>query len=64
MQNKTCERCGASYNPNVITQKYCPTCGGIMAMQRARERKERWRAREKERREERRLLERERKLCE
>ena len=64
MQNKTCERCGVVYNPNVITQKYCPMCGGIVAREKKLERWRRWAAREKERREERRLLERERKLCE
>lgn len=49
MKNKVCERCGEVYNPDSHTQKYCPVCGGMVAMEKARERWRRWAARERER---------------
>lgn len=38
MKDKTCERCGVAYNPDVYTQKYCQRCGPIMMQEQARER--------------------------
>ena len=52
LKDRIYQKCGKTYNPDSISQKYCQVCGPIVAFQKARERKLRSYARQKQEREE------------